>query len=78
MPADVNFLFSGRSEFRIDFYFNEGFVVCSVSEKWEERIGENSYVYRNTKCKLIRGSLYEKWNDTDFKNFNVDRARREQ
>jgi len=71
VPVDAEFLFSGGSEFRVGFDFDEEYVVCSVSEERLKKTGEGSYIYRDAGCESVRGGLYEEWNDSEFENFNV-------
>jgi len=73
MPVTGDILFkSGNAlSFSVGFDFDDGYVVCGVSEDMKNKIGEDSWVYDPADCGSGTGSLYEKWNDTEFANFNV-------
>jgi len=75
-PVEAEVLFNGDNELSVGFDFPEDYVVCDVSEGMEGKTGEDSYVYSGAECGAYSGSLYAKWNDTEFENFNVhDRGR---
>ena len=69
-PVNGEVLFDAE-QLRIGFDFDEEYVVCDVSEEREEKTGESSYVYNDADCQGWSGSLYRKWNDPKFENFNV-------
>jgi hypothetical protein len=71
VSADVLFKADSQESFRVGFDFEDEYVVCGVSEEVESPTGEDSWVYSPADCGSGRGSLYEKWNDSEFANFNV-------
>ncbi|WP_313694223.1 hypothetical protein [Halorarum halobium] len=58
-------------ELRIGFDFEEEYVVCDVSAERQEKTGKGSYVYNGADCTGFSGSLYSKWDDPGFEDFNV-------
>lgn len=79
MPVngDVLFRAGNATSFSVGFDFRDEYVVCRVSEADEEKTGSDSYVYSPAECGSGTGSLYEKWNDSGFANFNVHERGRE-
>jgi hypothetical protein len=73
MPVTGDLLFraGNASSFSIGFDFGSEYVSCRVSEEDEKKTGEDSYVYSPADCGSGTGSLYSKWNDSEFANFNV-------
>jgi hypothetical protein len=70
VPVNAEVLFDA-DDLRIGFELDEEYVVCDVSEDMEKKTGDRSYVYNGADCTGYSGSLYEKWNDSEFENFNV-------
>ena len=70
-PVEADVLFNGGDSLSVGFDFPEEYVVCDVSEDMEEKTGEDTYVYKGAECGAYSGSLYTKWNDSEFENFNV-------
>lgn len=73
MPVTGDLLFraGNASSFSIGFDFGSEYMSCRVSEEDEEKTGSESWRYSPADCSSSIGSLYEKWNDTEFANFNV-------
>jgi hypothetical protein len=73
MPVTGDLLFKAgnASSFSIGLDFRDEYVVCSVFEESEEKTGSDSYMYSPADCGSGTGSLYSKWNDSEFANFNV-------
>jgi len=69
---EVDLLFrSNGSKYSIGFELPHRFVECGVSEDQERKSGDDSWVYGGAECSTSSGSLYEEWDDPEFKDFNV-------
>jgi hypothetical protein len=59
------------SRFDLGFDLPESYVVCDIAEGDEQKAGPDKWIYVDAVCSYSSGSLYEKWNDSEFANFNV-------
>lgn len=68
VPVNTDFLINGTT---VGYDLGEEHVVCGLTEEMKSKVGEQKWRYEGAECEGFSGSLYERWNDTEFENFNV-------
>jgi len=74
VPVDADFLINGTT---VGFDFGEEHVVCGLTDEMKSKIEEQKWSYGDAECGGFSGSLYRKWNDAEFENFNVHKRGQE-